>query len=94
MKYLEKRSSLAAQALKKLSPEEVGALLSTTTDITSYKRHDDKKLAKLKKHIAEMEAKMAERMKVRWMAADGKTFDNYNEYSNHQWGTNFPPSDF
>ena len=87
---MEKRTELALQGMKKLNAEELSALLATAADIsTSYKRKDYKpglaeKIAKLRKIIAEVEEKMAKRFKVRWMAADGSTFDNYNDYFEHQ----------
>ena len=93
---LQKRNAMAIQTLAKLSVEQrmaVMGLLSDVNEAASMTAKSSKQsknnYAKLKEAIAEL--KNHPKFKpLKWMAADGSTFDSREEYLEYQWGVPYP----
>jgi len=87
------KENLYTRAINKLDNDERSVLLAPFAAINqtyaSLAEHsDDPDIQSLREAIKEMEERMAERMKVRWLAADGTEYESRSEYMEAQWKFN------
>ena len=93
--HKKNNETLFSSAIGKLNNKELSVLLAPFAAINQAyanqaEHSEDPRLKKLREVIKEMEERMAERMKEKWMGADGTEYETYGEYLRGQWSVEIP----